>query len=250
MPWPSLHKHHQIPPRFHSHFACSLRFPSPPNFSPHLSSFLSSPLPQSGLPYISSSCSYTRTVAMPVLSEPYAHAAMGAPYLLLAFALLGICFIVMRRRRSTSTASLAQAPTYSEKDTEITQFRDEKDIQEKKETSTAIEQSTTRIQRPPQPPPFTPPMPLVATQDLNFGMGMNASYYDSPTSDSPIISTFDSFETAGMDVPRRRSYTKTTAGGVEVQGEVVMAEGWRRHTRVFGGGVCIACEESERRMTA
>lgn len=81
-------------------------------------------------------------------------------------------------------------------------------------------------------------------------MGTNASYYDSPTSGSPIISTFDSFEAGVVDFPRRRSYTKTTAGGVEVQGEVVMAEGWRRHTRVFGGGVCIACEESERRMTA
>ncbi|PVH89073.1 hypothetical protein DL98DRAFT_95784 [Cadophora sp. DSE1049] len=165
---------------------------------------------------------------MPVLSEPYAHAAMGAPYFLLAFALLGICSFVMRRRRSTSTATPAQAPAYSEKDAEITQFRDEKDIRDKNEipVSSAVEQSTTnRIQRPPQPPPFTPPMPLIATQDLNF-------------------------EAAGMDLPRRRSYTKTTAGGVEVQGEVVMAEGWRRHTRVFGGGVCIACEESERRMTA
>lgn len=54
--------------------------------------------------------------------------------------------------------------------------------------------------------------------------------------------------------PRRRSYTKATtvAGGEEVQmtGEIVEAEGWRRHTRVFGGGVCLACEESERRMSA
>ncbi|CAG8978266.1 hypothetical protein HYALB_00010218 [Hymenoscyphus albidus] len=41
---------------------------------------------------------------------------------------------------------------------------------------------------------------------------------------------------------------------VEVQGEIIVAEGWRRHTRVFGGGVCKACEESkqevERRGTA
>ncbi|KAK0102256.1 hypothetical protein ONS95_005878 [Cadophora gregata] len=185
---------------------------------------------------------------MPVLSEPYAHAAMGAPYILLAFALLGICSFVMRRRRSSATPT--QAPIFSEKDVEIAQSRDGTDSIAERDISSVVEHTTVRIQRPPQPLPFTPPMPLVATQDLNFGMGENASYYDSPVSDSPIISTFDSFEAGGTELPRRRSYTKTTAGGVEVQGEVLMAEGWRRHTRVFGGGVCIACEESERRMTA
>jgi hypothetical protein len=49
---------------------------------------------------------------------------------------------------------------------------------------------------------------------------------------------------------RRRSYTKTTADGTEVTGEIVVGEGWRRHTRVFGGGVCEACAESDRRMSA
>jgi hypothetical protein len=34
---------------------------------------------------------------------------------------------------------------------------------------------------------------------------------------------------------------------VEVQGEIIVAEGWRRHTRVFGGGVCKVCEESKQR---
>ncbi|KAL2071080.1 hypothetical protein VTL71DRAFT_12315 [Oculimacula yallundae] len=184
---------------------------------------------------------------MPVLSEQYAHAAMGAPYFLLALALLGICSFIMRRRRSTT--ALAQSPEFSEKDLGTFQSKDNADSQNEEQASSSSEQTVARVQRP-QPPPFTPPMPSVATQDLGFGMGTNASYYDSPTSDSPIISSFDSFETGAMDVPRRRSYTKTTVGGVEVQGEVVMAEGWRRHTRVFGGGVCIACEESERRMTA
>jgi len=50
--------------------------------------------------------------------------------------------------------------------------------------------------------------------------------------------------------PRRRSYTKNMPDGGEVSGEIIVAEGWRRHTRVFGGGVCKACEESERRMSA
>jgi len=27
-----------------------------------------------------------------------------------------------------------------------------------------------------------------------------------------------------------------------------MGDMWRRHTKVFGGGVCKACEESERKM--
>ncbi|OBT47282.1 hypothetical protein VE00_02045 [Pseudogymnoascus sp. WSF 3629] len=48
---------------------------------------------------------------------------------------------------------------------------------------------------------------------------------------------------------RRRSYT-ITAAGVELVGEVVTGEGWRRHTRVYGGGVCLACLESERMRAA
>jgi len=77
---------------------------------------------------------------------------------------------------------------------------------------------------------------------------------------SPISTSFESFEPPSLqvDIPRRRSYTKTITGDrtgteveVEVTGEIVVSpEGWRRHTRVFGGGVCKACEESERRMSA
>jgi hypothetical protein len=49
--------------------------------------------------------------------------------------------------------------------------------------------------------------------------------------------------------------TSNVQGGVgvgneiQVSGEIVVAEGWRRHTKVFGGGVCEACAESERRMS-
>lgn len=49
--------------------------------------------------------------------------------------------------------------------------------------------------------------------------------------------------------PRSYEYTKSS-GGVEVVGEVVVGEGWRRHTRVYGGGVCLACLESERMREA
>lgn len=54
---------------------------------------------------------------------------------------------------------------------------------------------------------------------------------------------------APPSVPRRRSYTRTR-DGVEVQGEVVVVEAWRRHTRVYGGGVCLACAESEQKRLA
>jgi len=80
-------------------------------------------------------------------------------------------------------------------------------------------------------------------------------------------------------LPRRRSYTKTSTVpisparaytadelefgsradpnpplvmGIELTEEVIIAaEGWRRHTRVYGGGACRACEgceESEEQM--
>ncbi|ELR09530.1 hypothetical protein GMDG_04025 [Pseudogymnoascus destructans 20631-21] len=49
--------------------------------------------------------------------------------------------------------------------------------------------------------------------------------------------------------PKRRAYSMTAAG-VEVVGEIVTGEGWRRHTRVYGGGVCLACLESERMRVA
>jgi hypothetical protein len=82
--------------------------------------------------------------------------------------------------------------------------------------------------------------------------------------------------------PRRRSYTKTSTVpisparaytfpitadelesqfssgadpnpplvvGIELAEEVIIAaEGWRRHTRVYGGGVCRVCEESEEQI--
>lgn len=48
--------------------------------------------------------------------------------------------------------------------------------------------------------------------------------------------------------PKRRSYT-TMQDGIEVQGEIIVGEAWRRHTKVYGGGVCLACLESEQKMT-
>jgi len=54
-----------------------------------------------------------------------------------------------------------------------------------------------------------------------------------------------------LDLQRRRSYSSKAVGRVdETNGEIIIAEGWRRHTRVYGGGVCLACVESEERMKA
>jgi len=52
------------------------------------------------------------------------------------------------------------------------------------------------------------------------------------------------------DIPRRRSYTKAVAsneGEIKLEGEILETESWRRHTRVYGGGVCLACLESDER---
>lgn len=48
---------------------------------------------------------------------------------------------------------------------------------------------------------------------------------------------------------RRTSYSRTI-DSVPLQGEVAVTEGWKRHTRVYGGGVCEACEESAAKMRA
>ncbi|PMD44887.1 hypothetical protein L207DRAFT_577839 [Hyaloscypha variabilis F] len=128
-----------------------------------------------------------------------------------------------------------------------------------------------------------PPGPGPLFIDLP-SQGLNASYYQSyddesypPFTTSPTTYSPPPFpEPSALSqpptgspvspLPRRRSYTKTlstssvsssgssgsgsssTSGSIVVTGEILQAEGWRRHTRVFGGGVCKACEESERRM--
>lgn len=69
-----------------------------------------------------------------------------------------------------------------------------------------------------------------------------------PSSNMTAEKTVAESQVKTSEQPRRRSYTKTVEGGMEVEGEIIVAEGWRRHTRVYGGGVCQACLESERRM--
>lgn len=100
--------------------------------------------------------------------------------------------------------------------------------------------ATAQRPLPPYPPPFTPPMLDLSASSNN----PSPSDYSLPEV-SFSSSTFEASELP----PRRRSYTKMTTEGTEFSGEIVAAEGWRRHTRVFGGGVCQACLESEKRMS-
>jgi len=76
-----------------------------------------------------------------------------------------------------------------------------------------------------------------------------SEYIWAPDSPPDFSTSLSSAPDAPAGIPRRRSYTRTR-DGVEVQGEVVVVEAWRRHTRVYGGGVCLACAESEERRLA
>ena len=111
--------------------------------------------------------------------------------------------------------------------------------------------STSRIPGP-RIPAAAPPPPFAPQQQPQ--PQPQPPLPPSPTFDPETNTwTFDSFAPApkiGMPSPRRRSYTKNMPDGGEISGEIVVAEGWRRHTRVFGGGVCTACQESERKMSA
>jgi len=168
---------------------------------------------------------------MPVVSEPH-HGFASLPNIKVTYALLGVLLLCLgvyfRRSRRTTPQMKVPIPLEVEKE-------------EEKTTPLAENPLPSNVlklqQRPPQPLPFTPPMP-----DLPRESKFPVSGSFEPTSSSALSEM----------PPRRRSYTKATVAGNEIQvsGEIVVAEGWRRHTKVFGGGVCEACAESERRMSA
>jgi hypothetical protein len=162
---------------------------------------------------------------MPVLAEPRL-GLTSLPDIAVRYVFLGVFVLVlvclgafMSRRTSSSQYSGIATSETSEKDPSM-------DVGLEPRSALSAK---PRIQRPPQPPPFTPP--TLEQTEMNF-------------------SSFESFDQTMEAPPRRRSYTKIMTNGAEVSGEIIVAEGWRRHTRVFGGGVCKACEESERRMSA
>lgn len=166
---------------------------------------------------------------MPVLSEPASHGIANLPDFTVTYVVLGAFLLVLLGIYiSRRTKSMESSSSQSEKEPLMSNENNNNNNNTSSEFQSAslISEAKPRIQRPPQPPPFTPPM--LEQTEMNFS----------------------SFEPAMEMPPRRRSYTKTTTDGTEVSGEIIVAEGWRRHTRVFGGGVCQACEESERRMSA
>jgi hypothetical protein len=226
---------------------------------------------------------------MPVLSAPTGSSSLPGldlPYAFLGGSLLLVLGVLISRKsksKSKSSPRNMSHPPVSEKPSPQSQ---EPYISN---ASAPLTFPQHHHPRPPPPLPFTPPTLSTTifpapieyapgsdsqTSSPGGGGGLNQSYYDSPTTlefEYPFDSTPSSPEPAvlskpnsetGTDdlLPRRRSYTKThstsstsstlSTGSVTITGEVIQAEGWRRHTRVFGGGVCKACEESEKKMSA
>ncbi|KAK2625929.1 hypothetical protein QTJ16_005241 [Diplocarpon rosae] len=152
---------------------------------------------------------------MPALSAPGARPVLGMSipftYLLLAGTALGLCTLVLRRRRTRARSALPHRKPAG---------------------------------IPPEKQPEILPWP-----DQDWDQDRNQHQSHNQNQNQNQGSMLNDFVIGGPEPPRRRSYTRTTPSGTEVRGEVVLADGWRRHTRVFGGRVCQACEESERRVT-
>ncbi|ATZ57270.1 hypothetical protein BCIN_14g04250 [Botrytis cinerea B05.10] len=204
---------------------------------------------------------------MPVVSEPITgltrtHAygffsKIPTPYLFLSGIVFLCITIFIRRKRCPTTKvqyhfppSRPSTPLLEKSDMNIFSYRDETpkldtDNLALSRTSSSsfdfttspssISSSPKTFSRPPPPPPFTPPSPLEPLPYFPIHGGGSGS---APPTEIP---------------PRRRSYTKPPnplTNTPVVNGEIISGDGWRRHTRVFGGGVCEACAESERRMSA
>lgn len=111
----------------------------------------------------------------------------------------------------------------------------------------------TSVLPPPHPDASNPPLPSSRNPRTHRRSYSQKVIYPKPLS-SPSDQPWNSSVSA-PDLTRdnidfstaSESPTTTTATmGIEVAEEVIIAaEGWRRHTRVYGGGVCMACLESE-----
>ncbi|KAJ8062442.1 hypothetical protein OCU04_008980 [Sclerotinia nivalis] len=206
---------------------------------------------------------------MPVVSEPtmglhhrYTYgffSKVSTPYLFLSIFFFLCITIFIRRKLSTATKvqyhfppSRPSTPLPEKPDMNIFPYMDEKVNPDASNSSqprsnnqsstsssdfitspSSISTSPQTFSRP--PPPFTPPSPLEPLPYSSIHGGISGS---------PSTETVP---------PRRRSYTKPPnplSNAPAVSGEIISGDGWRRHTRVFGGGVCEACAESERRMSA
>jgi hypothetical protein len=197
---------------------------------------------------------------MPVLSEETKHSFSPFTYLFLLGAVLLLSYsswVLLKRRRISRTAA-QQLPSYTaaKNEKEGLLFQDSPTPPSSLSPKNENLNLNLNFQRPPQPLPFTPPTPA-SNQEYYSSSPMQDFTHITPESTTPSETNFVTSpisqsppETFDPTLPRRRSYTKQTPSGAEVSGEIITGEGWRRHTRVFGGGVCKACEESDRRMTA
>ncbi len=89
---------------------------------------------------------------------------------------------------------------------------------------------------------FTIGTPMVASEDgafpdSSFGPG---AYPPSPSFSAPPPRSQSQMRAHEDDAPRHN---------VDVKGEIISVvnqdgEGWTRHTRVYGGGACLACAAS------
>ena len=113
----------------------------------------------------------------------------------------------------------------------------EMEIQQNKDVSpTSPSTSTTTATAPSQLP--TPPRRRSYTKSSTVPISPPRAYTFPITADE---SEFQFGSGADPNPP--------LVMGIELAEEVIIAaEGWRRHTRVYGGGVCLACEESEEQM--
>ncbi|KAE9375275.1 hypothetical protein N431DRAFT_463373 [Stipitochalara longipes BDJ] len=211
---------------------------------------------------------------MPVLSESTSSSIPGldVPYVFIGGSLLVIIgVLISRKSKSSKTAATMSLPPIPEKSPSPNQETYTSPPMSFPQHHHPLSRPPQPL--PFTPPTLSPtifpapPAPLFTDFQPSSPSsgGLNASYYQdftsSPieleypptnTSEPPILSSLPNATTTtnpGNPLPRRRSYTKTlstsstsstlssgsTSSSVIVNGEVIQAEGWRRHTRVFGG---------------
>ncbi|KAK6602603.1 hypothetical protein H4I95_06540 [Botrytis cinerea] len=203
---------------------------------------------------------------MPVVSEPitgltrtYAYgffSKIPTPYLFLSGIVFLCITIFIRRKRCPTTKvqyhfppSRPSTPLLEKSDMNIFSYRDETpkldtdNLALSRTSSSSFDFTTSPSSISSSPKTFSRPRHHLLHATL------------APRT-SPLLShprRWKRLRSPHRNSPRRRSYTKPPnplTNTPVVNGEIISGDGWRRHTRVFGGGVCEACAESERRMSA
>lgn len=111
-------------------------------------------------------------------------------------------------------------------------------IEEEPVKETLGDQATLNTSTPLSPKFSNPDLQLLQRRRSSTNKGLSTTPY--PTPITPTTTIFS-------DTTNNEMALEAESAGNE---EIVVAEGWTRHTRVYGGGVCQACVESEERMRA